>query len=664
MEPVSLLIGIVPLCAQLAKTTTTINNLISTYKSAARELEALSNTLTDVATVCESLGDILYTTDPSKYHPSEARLFAALHGRIQECHDRLTDIQDIIQIVNGKRRGPFRNEGFLFLQFKDKISFCTKSHLMEVAILKETNSHRRSSAAVAPDRVSISGYIDTSPISTDVSRKSIPETTCVMKGWQRSLLGLAFIARTRMQKKTVNADGSGPSITEDYSTFTVGSPLSSRSIKVCITQDCFSPLYMTLQIPCVIQVFHQSSSLGERILNAYMDDDPEEIRQLLQQRSVTTTTLLGWYDHYDTGYTMLGLAAALTAPRILAFARSQMTMIEEREHFPDGPGVFNSMFKPCALKCVVDYINMRKNGMSPDELHSLLTGVRTFSQLKACTDAYLIWSPPTRGRFHKVLGIHVLKAFCSEHLLKLDVEDWASLISEHIVRGFDIYSDLHTDFDDYAVSTLASILRYPACSDVAVSNLHSWLDVLKLAGVEIGQYLDIETPQCFATWGASANHHMLARKDGSLINRVLRVQYSRGRLIPYWREEIDRACPIRELLIEFPRFLHSETMDSWASSMSILRLRRAWKAGENTELIYPEKLSWPVAPQMEDEYRPAYPRLLKDMTEEYKKASEWVTRQYYQRERRRERNLERKLLKGTRKKKSYERIAIPGSWVD
>ena len=126
MEPVSLLIGIVPLCAQLAKTTTTINNLISSYKSAARELEALSNTLADVASVCDSLGNILYTTDTSEYHPSEARLFAALHGRIQECHDRLTDIQDIIHIVNGKRRGPFRNEGFLFLQFKDKISSCTR----------------------------------------------------------------------------------------------------------------------------------------------------------------------------------------------------------------------------------------------------------------------------------------------------------------------------------------------------------------------------------------------------------------------------------------------------------------------------------------------------------------------------------------------------------
>lgn len=320
------------------------------------------------------------------------------------------------------------------------------------------------------------------------------------------------------------------------------------------------------------------------------------------------------------------------------------------------------MLKTGALKCVVDYINMRKNGMSPDELHLLLTGVRTFSQLKACTDAYLTWSPPTRGRFHKVLGINVLKAFCNEHLLKLDVEDWASLISEHTARGFDIYSDLHTDFDDYAASALAVILRYPPCSDVAVSNLHLWLDVLELAGVEIGQYLDIETPRCLATWGASANHHMLARKDGSLINRVLRVQYSRGRLIPYWREEIDRACPIRELLTEFPRFLDLETTNVHASAMHTMRLRRALKAGENIELTEQEKASWPVAPEMEDDQRPPSPG--SGVCPEFINAMEWASHEYYRRKKRRERKLKRKILKAVGKTKSHANMPLPGAWVD
>ncbi|RBR16521.1 uncharacterized protein FIESC28_06930 [Fusarium coffeatum] len=601
MEPVSLLIGIVPLCAQLAKTTTTINNLISSYKSAARELEALSNTLADVANVCESLGDILYNSDTSEYHPSEARLFAALHGRIQECHDRLADVQDIIQIVNGKRRGPFRNEG-LFLQFKDKISSCTKrldkslSSLnlvlttsnfirllqpprMEVTILEETDSPSRLSAVIEPDRASISG----------------------------------------------------------------------RSIKV----------------PWVVRVDYGSGSVGERIRNAYFDDDLEEIRELLVQRVITPTTLLGWNDNYtDTGYTILGLAAALTAPRILAFARSQTNMVEEREQFPDGPGVFKLIQESSDLQCAVDYINMRKNGMSPDELDSVLTGVLTLSQLKACIDAYLTWSSPARDRFYKVLGRSVLKAFSNQHLLKHDVGDWASFISEHTARGLDIYSDLHTDFYHNA-STLTVIPRRPACPDAAVSNLHLWLDVLELAGVEIGQYLEIETPQCFATWAASAACHMPGyREDGSLINRVLQVQYSKGRRIPYWREEISRACAIRELLVEFPRFLHRETIDTYANWMDTMRLRQAWKAGENTTLIYPEKTTWPVAPKMGDDPRPPDLGHQMDVNMEVKRAVEWLYHEYHQRKRRRERKLERKMRKGAGNKKAHGKMSIPGTWVD
>ena len=180
---------------------------------------------------------------------------------------------------------------------------------MEVTILEEANSPSRSSAVIAPDRASISGYIDTSPISTDASRKSTPQTTCVMNRWQQSLLGLAFIAKTTVQKKTENIHGLGPSIIEDYSTFTVGSPFSSRSIKVCITQACFSPLYITLQVPCVIAVGYGSSSLGERIRDAYLDDDLEEIRQLLIQRVITPTTLLDWNgNRTDTGYTILGVS--------------------------------------------------------------------------------------------------------------------------------------------------------------------------------------------------------------------------------------------------------------------------------------------------------------------------------------------------------------------
>jgi hypothetical protein len=207
--------------------------------------------------------------------------------------------------------------------------------------------------------------------------------------------------------------------------------------------------------------------------------------------------------------------------------------------------------------------------------------------------------------------------------LEHDVEDWASFISEHTARGLDIYSDLHTDLY-YNASVLTAILRHPACPDVAVSNLHLWLDVLELAGVEIGQYLEIETAQCFATWGASAACHMPGyREEGSLINRVLQVQYSRGRLIPYWREEIDRACPIRELLIEFPRLLHRETIETYANWTDTMRLRQVWKAGENTTLISPEKMKWPVAPRMGDDRQAPDFRYLTDVDVDTEARRQW-----------------------------------------
>ena len=301
--------------------------------------------------------------------------------------------------------------------------------------------------------------------------------------------------------------------------------------------------------------------------------------------------------------------------------------------------------------------------MNPNELDSVLTGVRTCGQLKACIDAYLIWSPPARSYFHKVLGTHVLKAFSKKHLLELDVEDWASFISEQIAGGLDICSDLHSHLGDDA-STLTAILRGPACSDVAVSNLHLWLDVLELAGVEIEQYLDIETPRCVATWGPSEKHYTLHREEVSLINRVLKSQYSRGRLIPYWRQEIDSTCRIRELLIEFPRFLHAETTNTCADPEDTVRLLRAWKAGQNAKLIYPENISWPVAPEMADERKSIYLKFPQGIPVECVKAMKWLDGEYRRRERRWGRKLERKMLKGTRKRKSYGEVVLPGSWVD
>ena len=47
------------------------------------------------------------------------------------------------------------------------------------------------------------------------------------------------------------------------------------------------------------------------------------------------------------------------------------------KHFPEHSFVFKDMLTACDLQCTVDYINMRKHGMSPDELNLVLAGVKT-----------------------------------------------------------------------------------------------------------------------------------------------------------------------------------------------------------------------------------------------------------------------------------------------
>ncbi|RGP71979.1 hypothetical protein FSPOR_3094 [Fusarium sporotrichioides] len=191
--------------------------------------------------------------------------------------------------------------------------------------------------------------------------------------------------------------------------------------------------------------------------------------------------------------------------------------------------------------------------------------------------------------------------------------------------------------------------------DEAVESLHCWLDMLELVGVDIDQYLQYETSDCLATWDeSSANWHMLLRGRDSYIKRTLHVGYSRDRLIPYWREDINRSCLVHELLTEFPRFLHPETIKVYTNAKATMRYHQAWKIGQNLELLGPEKRSWPVAPVLVTEQLPNDPAPAAYITEEYKIAHEWTERACNLMKSRFERKQMRKMRRQARKGK------IPG----
>lgn len=123
MDPTSLAFGVVSLAMQLVQTATTIQKLIATYKSAARELASLSDKLEDIEVICHSV-EVVLTASEQAPKPWDAILLKKLHKTMADCRDKILQLHELIRkITSGptKKRSPFSTMGALFLQHKGKI---------------------------------------------------------------------------------------------------------------------------------------------------------------------------------------------------------------------------------------------------------------------------------------------------------------------------------------------------------------------------------------------------------------------------------------------------------------------------------------------------------------------------------------------------------------
>ncbi|UZP38207.1 hypothetical protein NXS19_006023 [Fusarium pseudograminearum] len=603
MDPLSLAVSVVPVAEQLVKTIKTIKKLISTYKSAAKELETLTSRLGHVEVICESIGTVLETACLSK-NLSEARLPTSLYQMIHECYEKVTVIHDVILNVTEKRdRGcrRFSNEGLLFMQHKDKIIAGTKSldksleylHLLlttsiftmsiscppvrEVTMSNEISPPKQSSASIAPSQTIDSNYIDTGPISTDTTTQP-KQVETINEGWRRSFLQLAFLQKSCKRSIITETGGSGPSITDVDSVLTVGSTWLNRYIKLSLRKDHLTPLCVTLTLPLVIPVHYWADSLGARVRNAFDDDNVEAVQQLFNERAITPTTLVTW-DKYDPDHecNMLGLAAIKRAPRLLDFIRSQMTRLEETAHFGGGDWRWHTVWTQGQLQSAINYINIRKNAISPDELYMLLLGVWDFRQLKACMDAYLSWRPVISPALNytileRLLTVSPRVDFADD----LKVKGCAALISDLITGGLDIFND-----DNLSQSSLKLLIDYTKSPDEAVEDIHRWIDILELAGVDTEQYIRFETPRCVAAWNKpSAYWHTSFRGPNSYINRTLHVGYSRAaditeeyRIALEWTE---RAYNLMESRFERKQMWKMQKREKKGKTFTKITLPGAW----------------------------------------------------------------------------------------
>ncbi|KAF4471009.1 hypothetical protein FALBO_2081 [Fusarium albosuccineum] len=130
MDPASLAFGVVSLAMQLMQTTAAIKKLIVAYKSAAKELSALSDKLDDVEIVCSSLKMVLDNFDDAN-RSFEIALLNNLQKVISDCHTKVTKIYELVsKIMHNPKQSPLRTTGVLFLKWGwNKVAYLQKTHV-------------------------------------------------------------------------------------------------------------------------------------------------------------------------------------------------------------------------------------------------------------------------------------------------------------------------------------------------------------------------------------------------------------------------------------------------------------------------------------------------------------------------------------------------------
>lgn len=295
--------------------------------------------------------------------------------------------------------------------------------------------------------------------------------------------------------------------------------------------------------------------------------------------------------------------------------------------------------------------------MTPSELSTILVGISKYSHVEACIKACQRHFPDDWGTFVNSVFNDIISIFSRVYFHEDDrLVDWASLVADAMARGSDVYSNFN---DNSTLSTLNRIMRHQESSEEALESVHRWVDMLDLAGVDTERYLQIETQRCLETWGPEIANTFLNTQDGdSNIRRILTIQYSRGRRIPYWTLEIDDQCPIRDLLTGFSWTLRPITRTSLLSTHEIINKYKAWKNGQTLGLSDPSMKSWPIimSPQRDAPFRSIG-------GEDSREAIEWMKQTCDLIESRFNRKSTRKTWKAGRQERSHKLYTVPGSWV-
>ncbi|PNP83807.1 hypothetical protein FNYG_02495 [Fusarium nygamai] len=341
------------------------------------------------------------------------------------------------------------------------------------------------------------------------------------------------------------------------------------------------------------------------------------------------------------------LAALTKSKSILKFLATQTFDPSSRNHI--GSARFLYAFSgEDGPRCVLEYIKIRRESILPSEFHMILRGIEDPYNAQICVEACKPHFSSSMAAFNTAVWRYAMKQF--RHDSTVNIEGWAGLIADCVSRGLDIPQQLRADTD---FSALKDILFYHWDTDEILENVHRWVEILEEAGVNIKEYLMVETECCFATWRDTP--YWINRKGSSSnYRRVLSIIESRGRQFPFWALSIQDECPVKELLTEHEHFATPLTVYPGGSTQAYMVQHEAWKEHQTLG-----------APDGSDRHRRGWPfwlplRYDNDCSAE---EMEWVDRELQMAQKRFDRRQKRKERKiGLHRQK--QRVSMPGTWVE
>ncbi|EMT68977.1 hypothetical protein FOC4_g10005074 [Fusarium odoratissimum] len=657
MDPASLSFGIVSLAMQLVQTAKAVKEYIAAYKSAAKELESLADKLEDIETICCSL-EIILSDGTQRLSTLEVNLLKKLSRIIRQCLSQVSDIHSILDTISRiqkNTRNPLKTVGALFLRYKDQIRLATNGldrclsslqlHMTANILAMTMTSHKATRSPLPTTATSTAREAQKPPrvrkreqCDKRQTRRKSPET--IVDTWRQAWSTKDFVQWTRRTTKEEISLGQGSSTIQDDSIFTVGSSLLSLYVKVSLRRGNLAPFCISLQIPRVIYLQESQRQIGGKVESAFMDDNLGQIKTYFTQGILTPASVIAW-DEYDPDNETSLLGS------VLRFLATQTFSLSNRNHIGSARYLytFNGQDGP---RFALEYIKIRQNSILASEFHTILRGIVDPYNAQICIEACKPHFSSNMVVFNTAVWRYAMKQF--KHDLAVNVEGWAGLVADCVSRGLDIHQQLRRDTD---FSALKDILFYNWDIDEMLENVHRWIDILEEAGVNIKEYLMVETECCFATW-RDIPYWNNKEIGYSNYRRPLCINESRGRQFPFWNFSIEDECPVRELLTEHQHFATPLTLYQGVSTQAYIAQHEAWKQHQTLEV-----------PDRSDTYGKGWPFWLplRHYHDYNAEEAEWVDRELQLAQNRFDRRQKRKQGK-LRHDRQKQRMPMPGTWVE